>query len=134
MHLIEIILKGFSQVFFLEHTIFGLTIVGFLAVISPLGLIMAIIGNLTGVMVGTSLGVKKSAIDSGIFGFNEVLIGTLVAFYVKQVPLSLVLTIITSLLAAVIYYLFFKNNIPAYALPFALMGWVVLIVLKYLKF
>ncbi|MBI2326807.1 urea transporter [Candidatus Curtissbacteria bacterium] len=133
MNYIAIILKGFSHVFFQESILLGLVIVGGLAMVSPIALLLALVGNITGFFTSTLLGVKKPIVELGIYGFNGVLIGCMVAFYVKQLPMAVVITIVTSALAAAIFYLFFRNQIPAFALPFTLMGWLILMLLKYFK-
>lgn len=133
MNFITTILRGFSYLYFSQNVLFGLATAILLGILSPVILVMAIVGNLTGVLVAMLLGVKQSVVDTGAYGFNGVLIGAMVAFYVKQVPLALFLTIVASAIAALIYYQFSKNNIPAFALPFALMGWALLILLKFLK-
>ncbi|MBI3342058.1 urea transporter [Candidatus Curtissbacteria bacterium] len=127
------ILRGFSYVFFSQNVLLGTTIAISLGIFSPIALLMAAIGNLVGILAAMLLGVKQSVIETGAFGFNGILIGVMVAFYVKQIPMAILLTVIASAAAALIYYLFFKNNVPALAFPFALTGWGILIFLKYFK-
>lgn len=133
VNLVFTIVKGFPQIFFQENLILGLLLIAALAIFSPIGLLLAVVGNVTGILVGTLLGAKKSVIDAGLFGFNGVLIGTMVSFYIKQFPMALVVTVLACAAAAVIYYLFLKNNIPAFAAPFVLAAWIILIILRFIK-
>lgn len=134
MDYVSIVLKGFSHIFFQENILFGALIVLGLGVASPVALLLSLIGNVAGLVISIVLGVKKPIVELGIFGFNGVLIGSMVAFYVKQLPQAIILTILASVIGGVLFYLFFRNNIPPFAAPFVLVAWGTLIALKLLKF
>ena len=133
VNFIPTILKGFSQVFLQENIPLRILIIIGLAISSPVALILAFIGNITAFITSTVLGAEKTILDTGLLGFNGVLIGTMISFYVKQMPMAIFLTILMSTVATIIFFLFFKNNIPPFALPFTLMGWAILILLKLAK-
>lgn len=132
-NIISIILKGFSHLFFQESALLGFLIVVSLGIVSPVTLLLSVIGNVSGLLTALILGVKKPIVELGIYGFNGVLIGSLVSFYIKQLPLALVITAIASAVAAVLFYILFKNNIIPLAAPFLFVGWVIILLLKFLK-
>lgn len=133
MSYVYIVLKGFSHLFFQENILLGVLIVLGLGIASLQTLLLAIIGNVVGLIISIFLNVKRPVVELGIFGFNGVLIGCMVSFYIKQLAPAIIITIVASALGAIIFYLFFRNNIPALAAPFVLIGWGILILLKFLK-
>lgn len=133
MNLLTTILKGFSQVFFSESALLGSLILAGVFITSPLAAIYALTGNITSMIVGFFLPVNKHVVDIGVYGFNGVLIGTAVAFYVKNLPLALVLVIIGSVAAALIFYFLSKMNITPFALPFVTVMLLMLLIIKYFK-
>lgn len=133
MNIINAVLHGFSQALFQENIIFGILIaVGFL-IASPIALILALLGNVSSIISSNLLGAPKNLIETGFYSFNGVLIGAMVSFYVKQLSHALVVTIIASILATIIFHLLFRNHIPPFTFPFVLMSWVLVILLKFLK-
>lgn len=133
VNLIFIVLKGFSQVLFLENTLMGILIIAGLSISSPIALILALIGNIAGTITASLIGVEKQVIDAGRFGFNGVLIGIVSSLYIKQLPISIVVTIIASVIAAILFYILLRNNIQPFSAPFVLLAWVIIIVVKFLK-
>jgi urea transporter len=130
MDVINILLKGFSQVFFQENILMGVLIVVAIGIASPLALILSIIGCITATVVTNLLITNKILYEVGLFGFNGVLIGCATAFYLKSMPLSIIVVIIGSVISAGIYSLLIKNNIPPLAFPFAITTVLVIIAIK----
>lgn len=125
------ILKGFSLVFFQNNIILGALIVLGLLIASPITLLLALIGNVTSIIVGNKLfNTPKAMNDIQQYGFNGVLIGAAIAFYIKNISLGVALTIIASILAVFIFHQLFKSQIPPLAAPFLIVIWMLLVLLK----
>lgn len=133
MSFIYTILNGFSQIFFQENIALGILIGIGLFIASPLTLILALLGNISSVITSYLVGVPKDIINTGFYSFNGVLIGTMVAFYIKQLPLALVITLIASILGTLIFSVLFKNHIHPFAFPFAVIGWILVGIIKFLR-
>lgn len=141
--LIKTFIYGFSNVFFQENIILGILIIVGMAIASPTMILLASIGNIvaTGTIAAINLvpqlspllGKTKYVIDTGLLGFNGVLIGSAVSFYLKDVPTAILLTIVASILSAIIFTFLFRNGIPPFAAPFAIMGWLIVLAIKYFK-
>src|SRR4029079_4924904 len=103
------LLKGFGEVLFLENPLAGAFVAIGIGIVSPLTLVFAIIGNIIASLTGHIIGAPKQLVDAGVYGFNGVLLGCAVAFYVKNnLPFSLVLVICGSIFAAVLFYFISK--------------------------
>ncbi len=133
MNLVQAVLNGFSQVFLQENLIFGALILIGLAIASPTTLLFGLLGLTTSVMTAKMLGVKDAVINSGLYSFNGLLIGIVSMFFLKQTSAILISTVVLSALGALVFYLFSKNNIPAFTTPFVLAGWAILLVTRFLK-
>lgn len=133
VNFIFIVLKGFSQVLFLENTLMGILIIAGLSISSPIALILALVGNITGTATALLFGMEKNVIEMGRFGFNGVLIGIVTSLYIKQLPVNLVITIVASIGAAILFYILLRNNIQPFSAPFVLLAWAIIIVVKLLK-
>lgn len=133
MNFIPIIFKGFGQVLFQENILFGFLLAIGLGLASPITLLLSFLGNITGSLMAILFNVKKGFIEAGLYGFNGVLIGAMVSFYIKQFPIAILVTFVASLVAAILFYLLFRNNIPPFAAPFVLVAWAIIILLKLLK-
>lgn len=134
MDLIQIIVKGFSQIFFQTNTLFGLIVMVGLGFAAPMGLIFALMGNISGFLAAQIIGAEMSLIEKGLFGYNGVFVGLMVYTFVKNMPLALILVIVGSIIAAIISYYLLRNHISPFAAPFVLVCWGILILLKVFKF
>lgn len=128
------IITGFSQIFFQTNNIFGVFVMIGLGIISPLGFLFALIGNISGFLTAQAIGAEKDAVVNGLFGYNGVFIGLMVYTFVKNIPFAFILVIVGSTVAAVISYYLLRNHISPFAAPFVLVCWGILILLKTLKF
>jgi len=104
-----------------------------LAVASPIALLFALIGLTSSLLTAHTLGVKDAVINSGLYSFNGILIGIVSFFFLKQTPTTVIVTVVLSVLGALLFYGFSKNNIPAFTTPFVIAGWVALVVSRYFK-
>ena len=130
---ITLILKSFAQVFLQENIVFGLLIMVGLFIASPVALLLSLIGSITGYIVSILGHLPKELMQAGVFGFNGLLIGIVVAAYVKQLPLAIVLTISFSIVGTIAYLLFYRTHIPPLTGPFVLTVWLFLLFLKYMR-
>ena len=133
MALITPILKSFSQIFFLDNVLFGAVIVLGLGFVSPIALILALIGSISSEITSGLLNLQKDFVGNDVSGFSGVLVGAAMAFYVKNIPLAIVLTIALSVFATILFWLLNRNNIPPLAAPFVLAVWVFLLASRYIK-
>ncbi|MBI3485387.1 urea transporter [Candidatus Daviesbacteria bacterium] len=131
---LQILLKAFSQVFFQENIYLGALIILGLLIASPIALLLALVGDISSLITANFLNVQKEAFTSGHYAFNGILIGTAISFYIKDLPLALVLTILASMLATLFYHQLFKNNLTPLASPFILITWGVLFLAKFIHF
>ncbi len=133
MQIIAQVLNSFSQLFFQSNAILGAIIVVSYGVFSPIGLGLALVGAVATNVTATLLGLPKEIIGDGVAGFNGVLVGAALAYFVKDIPSALIITLVLSILCAVFSILFYKTNIPPLAAPFVMSIWVFLLLSKYLK-
>lgn len=133
MNFVLAIIRGFSQVFFQENIILGIFIILGILFASPTALILAVVGNISSYFISNLIGVQKNLIEIGVYGFNGVLIGTMISFYIKDFPIALIVTIIASAIASIIFYILFKNQIPPFAFPFVITAWTIVILIKIFK-
>ncbi|MBI2011892.1 urea transporter [Candidatus Daviesbacteria bacterium] len=133
MNYIQIILNGFSQVMFQKNAMLGILMILGLLIASPQTFVLALLGNIITTFTGSLLGVERNALDAGFAGYNGVLIGAGISFYIKDFSMAFLLTILGSIIVSILFYLLFKNNIPPLAAPFVLITWGILIALKFIK-
>jgi urea transporter len=133
MNNIVVIIKGFGQIFFQDNILLGVLIVAALGIASPVILLFALLGNISSLVTAHLIGAQKSIIETGIYGFNGILVGVVAHLYLKDFPVAVVVTVILSSVATILFFLLSKNGIPPLAFPFVLMAWIILLLLKFLK-
>lgn len=133
MNFVLAIIKGFSQLLFQENIILGLLMIVGLGIAFPMSLMLALVGNISSILAAFLIGAPKGIVETGVYGFNGILIGTMVAFYVKQTPIALLITVVGSIFAAIIFFILTRNNVHPFAFPFVLVAWIILILIKLLK-
>lgn len=133
MNVVSAVLNGFSQIFFIESNILGVvTIIG-LAITTPLGLLLALIGNLASLTTAILLKLDKNLIVGGFYGFSGTLIGLALAIFLKSFSLEFIFTVIGSAASTIIFFLLLKTGLPPIGAPYVLAVWSVILLLKYLK-
>lgn len=133
MQVLYTILKSYSQVFLQDNWLLGALIIIGLAIASPIALLLSFVGLCSSVGTALLLEVPKHTIESGLYGFNAVLVGVAASVFIKSIPASILVTVIASIITALIFYAFSKNNMTALTLPFVLMGWGIILTAKYFK-
>jgi len=118
-------LNSFSQVFLVENKFFGLLIIVSLLLVQPRVGIFSILGGIVSIIFGLLIGIDKSIIQTGVIGFNSVLIGAASAMLLPKNEVAIAVTIFASILAVLFQLIFLKNNISVFTLPFALVAIII---------
>ncbi len=128
------VLKGSSQVFFMENAVTGILFFAAIAYASYASDAWATtIGAVVGVVVATLtarlLDCDEASIASGLFGFNGVLVGTALPTFIADSPQLWVYVVIGAAVSTVITAAFSATltgrwGIPGSTGPFVLTGWL----------
>ncbi|KAM6034201.1 urea transporter 2-like [Chlamydotis macqueenii] len=124
---IDWVLRGISQVMFVNNPLSGLVVVAGFLVQNPWWTLTGCLGTVISTLTGLILGQDRSAIAAGLYGYNGVLVGLLMAVFSAKgdyhwwllLPvalMSMTCPIFTSALGSV----FCKWDLPVFTLPFNL--------------
>ncbi|KFR16056.1 Urea transporter 2, partial [Opisthocomus hoazin] len=124
---IDWMLRGISQVMFVNNPLSGLVIVAGFLVQNPWWTLTGCLGTVVSTLTALLLGQDRSAIAAGLHGYNGVLVGLLMAVFSAKgdyhwwllLPVALVsmmCPVFTSALGSV----FCKWDLPVFTLPFNL--------------
>ncbi|XP_017599212.1 urea transporter 2-like isoform X1 [Corvus cornix cornix] len=127
IQLLDWVLRGISQVMFVNNPLSGLVILAGLLLQNPWWTLTGCVGTVVSTLTALILGQDRSAIAAGLYGYNGVLVGLLMAVFSADgdynwwllLPVTLVsmtCPIFTSALSAV----FSKWDLPVLTLPFNL--------------
>ncbi|MFT0858832.1 urea transporter [Ancylobacter sp. G4_0304] len=128
------VLKGTSQVFFMENSVTGILFFVAMAYASYVsGVWATTIGAAVGVVVATLtarlLDCDEASVASGLFGFNGVLVGAALPTFIAASPQLWVYVVVGSAVSTVVTAAFSatltaKWGIPGSTGPFVLTGWL----------
>ena len=128
IELVKIALRGFGQVMFQGNALTGLLFLIGVAVASPLMAVGAAIGAVIGPALAYLLKFDRKEIADGIYGFNPVLVGLALFFFLKPVALTWGLVVAGTALSAVVTWLMRRFlPFPTYTSPFIVCTWALLI-------
>ncbi|KAM6227054.1 urea transporter 2 [Spheniscus humboldti] len=124
---IDWVLRGISQVMFVNNPLSGLIVVAGFLVQNPWWTLTGCLGTVVATLTALILGQERSAIAAGLYGYNGVLVGLLMAVFSAKgdyhwwllLPVALVsmtCPVFTSALGSV----FCKWDLPVFTLPFNL--------------
>ncbi|KFQ00926.1 Urea transporter 2, partial [Haliaeetus albicilla] len=124
---IDWVLRGISQVMFVNNPLSGLIVVAGFLVQNPWWTLTGCLGTVVSTLTALILGQDRSAIAAGLYGYNGVLVGLLMAVFSAKgnyhwwllLPVALVsmtCPVFTSALGSV----FCKWDLPVFTLPFNL--------------
>ncbi|NXW18536.1 UT2 protein, partial [Circaetus pectoralis] len=124
---IDWVLRGISQVMFVNNPLSGLIVVAGFLVQNPWWTLTGCLGTVVSTLTALILGQDRSAIAAGLYGYNGVLVGLLMAVFSAKgnyywwllLPVALVsmtCPVFTSALGSV----FYKWDLPVFTLPFNL--------------
>ncbi|MBW3695943.1 urea transporter [Vibrio sp. T187] len=118
---LAILLKGISQVAFINNELSGLLILAALVMHKPIHALWVIGALLVTTGVNSYLGVDQALVDRGLYGYNVVLV-TLALLHYKNVHWGLV--ILGGITSCVITYVFHGLQLLPLTAPFILSAWL----------
>ncbi|WP_439888773.1 urea transporter [Pseudomonas sp. MBLB4123] len=122
------LLNGFSQIFLQSHPGCGLLVLLALALGAPNLLGGALLGGLSGMLVARWRDCPRADIEIGLYGYNGILLGLLASLQFAWSPLLALLIALggglsSLLLAPWMTRMRRRGWLPAFTLPFVLLGW-----------
>lgn len=127
---VDTLLRGCGQVMFQNNPLTGLLILVGIFVNSALLGLAGLIGLFVSTLVAMLLRADSSMIRAGLFGFNGILVGIGLAFFLTWSPLLVVYIIIAAILSAVVMMALANFmgiwDTPALTAPFVLTDWLFL--------
>ncbi|XP_068418390.1 urea transporter 2 [Eschrichtius robustus] len=119
------VLRGTSQVMFVNNPLSGILIVLGLFVQNPWWAISGCLGTVVSTLTALSLSQDKSAIAAGLHGYNGVLVGLLMAVFSDKgdyywwllLPV-IVMSVSCPILSSALGTIFSKWDLPVFTLPF----------------
>ena len=129
VNFVRIVLRGIGQVMFQDHAGTGLLFLAGIAIASPFMALGALMGAVVGPVTAALAGFDREEIRMGIYGFNPVLVGTAMLFFLQPKTMTWVLVFFGCVAAACVTYLMRRYlKFPTYTAPFVVVGWLVIIV------
>ncbi|MBS7691463.1 urea transporter [Pseudomonas lalucatii] len=122
------LLNGFSQIFLQSHPGCGLLVLLALAIGAPGLLGGALLGGLSGMLVARWRDYPRGDIEIGLYGYSGILLGLLASLKFAWSPLLALLVALGAglsslLLAPWMSAMRSRGWLPAFTLPFVLLGW-----------
>jgi urea transporter len=127
-------LHSFSQVMLQENAFTGLLFLIAIWLNSPTMLLGSLIATLSGLAAAKACKLKISSQHSGLYGFNAVLVGLVISYYLPVNFISLTLVVLSGAFATVLMYLMITRltDIPALTTPFILTSWLILMLIEHI--
>jgi len=127
---LDTLLRGCGQVMFQNNPLTGLLFLVGILVNSPLLCLAGVIGLLVSTLTAMLLRVDRSVVRAGLFGFNGILTGIGLAFFLQWNAYLIVYIVIAAVLSSVVMMALanFMGNwdMPALTAPFVLTTWLFL--------
>uniref|UniRef100_A0A669Q2P9 Urea transporter n=1 Tax=Phasianus colchicus TaxID=9054 RepID=A0A669Q2P9_PHACC len=125
VQLVDWILRGTSQVMFVNNPLSGLIILVGLFIQKPWWMLTGCVGIATSTLTALALSQERSAIASGLHGYNGILVGLLMAVYSDKgdyywwllTPVA-VISMACPVLSSALGSIFSKWDLPVFTLPF----------------
>lgn len=116
---------GFGQVFLMDNFISGMLVLFAVALCTPIGAAIGLLGSLLGIVAGFLFGSPTDAIYAGLWNYNGVLTAIAIAgvFYApnfRSVLIGGFCAFLSALLGGVLSILFASLKLPILTLPFCL--------------
>uniref|UniRef100_A0A8C8ARF1 Urea transporter n=1 Tax=Otus sunia TaxID=257818 RepID=A0A8C8ARF1_9STRI len=125
VQLVDWILRGTSQVMFVNNPFSGLVILVGLFIQSPWWMLTGCTGMTVSTLTALALGQDRSAIAAGLHGYNGILVGLLMAvfsdkgsYYWWLLPPVAVISMACPILSSALGSIFNKWDLPVFTLPF----------------
>ncbi|XP_017675238.1 PREDICTED: urea transporter 2-like isoform X1 [Lepidothrix coronata] len=125
VQLVDWILRGTSQVMFVNNPLSGLIILVGLFLQSPWWMLTGCTGTAVSTLTALALSQDRSAITAGLHGYNGMLVGLLMAVYSSKgdyywwlLPPVAVISMACPVLSSALGSIFSKWDLPVFTLPF----------------
>uniref|UniRef100_A0A8C2SYP9 Solute carrier family 14 member 2 n=1 Tax=Coturnix japonica TaxID=93934 RepID=A0A8C2SYP9_COTJA len=125
VQLVDWILRGTSQVMFVNNPLSGLIILVGLFIQKPWWMLTGCVGTATSTLTALALSQERSAIAAGLHGYNGILVGLLMAVYSDKgdyywwlLPPVAVISMACPVLSSALGSIFSKWDLPVFTLPF----------------
>ncbi|XP_075441515.1 urea transporter 1 isoform X4 [Ascaphus truei] len=122
---IDWVLRGTSQVMFVSNPLSGLIIIAGLFLQNPWWAIAGCLGTVVSTFTALVLSQERSAIEAGLYGYNGILVGLLMAVFSDKgdwywwllLPVA-IMSITCPILSSALASIFSKWDLPVFTLPF----------------
>ncbi|XP_065603192.1 urea transporter 2-like [Cyrtonyx montezumae] len=125
VQLVDWILRGTSQVMFVNNPLSGLIILVGLFIQKPWWVLTGCVGTATSTLTALALNLERSAIVAGLHSYNGILVGVLMAVYSDKgdyywwlLPPVAVISMSCPVLSSALGSIFSKWDLPVFTLPF----------------
>ncbi|WP_342514067.1 urea transporter [Sporosarcina sp. FSL K6-1522] len=129
-------LKGISQVLLIENAISGLLILLAITTYSSFLGVITLLSAFVGTIVGKLGGADEKSISQGLFGYNSVLTGIVLASFLTgsyHWIIALVGAAIAAIFTAAMMHVLKDSGIPILTFPFIILSWLMLLASYRLK-
>lgn len=126
----DAVLRGIGQIMLQENRWTGLFFLTGLFMGSWQGGVAALLAATTGTITAALLKYPRKETEAGIYGFSAALVGVGLAFLFKATALIWVLISVGSVLATILQHFFVRRAIPVFTLPFILVTWIMVFLLR----
>ena len=126
---------GFGQVFLADRLICGFLIVLAVAICTPIGAGVGLLGCLFGVLAGLVIGIAPDTLYAGLWGYNALLCAMAIGgvFYaptLRSIAIGLFAAFLSALAGGALGLLFAPLGLPVLTLPFCVVTIAVFVVLQ----
>lgn len=129
--LVRQVFKGIGQIMLQNNATTGLLFLVGIFYGSVFMGFAALLATLCGTITAIVLKYNQREIDKGLYGFSAALVGVSIILFLKPVFVSWMFIVIGSVMATIIQHFFIKRKIPVFTLPFVLVTWIFLLLVRY---
>jgi len=109
-------IRSYSQIFFSERFSFALFLL-FVSFFEPNAGLAGLLSTITANLMANFMGFNRYEVDSGLYGFNSLLVGLGIGYYFNP-GIEMYLIVIASSIMTLFFVTFFKGILYKYGLPF----------------
>ena len=125
------LLNGFSQIFLQRHAGCGALVLLAIALGAPELLGGTLLGGLSSQLTAQGRGYAKADIETGLYGYNGILLGLLISLKFEEPILAPLLIIVSAALSSLLLAPWMQRMrerqwLPAFTLPFIALSWLLL--------
>lgn len=125
-----IVLRSAGQIMLQENAVTGLLfLIGIFYGSLFMGL-AAVLSITCGTTTAQILKYDQSEIEKGLYGFSAALVGVALVLFFKPVLILWIFIIAGSVAAAMLQHFFIEKKIPVFTLPFVLVTWVIIFLIR----